>query len=131
MRTAAIETREEPLGELHDHVAVRSSFETDVVLDVHEGAEGIELRERCLDQPYRKDYDSLEDPMQWPVMFDVSRWAMIGAFDQDRRVGGIIGAFDSPGVKMLEGRRDLLVLWDLEFPRTRVAEALAPRCCAL
>lgn len=38
---------------------------------------------------------------------------MIGAYDGGKRVGGATAAFDTPGVDMLEGRRDLVVLWDL------------------
>ena len=107
------EIREEPLSELRRHVLVRSCFETAFVLDVHEGAKGLELRERRLDNPYRKDYDSLENPLDWPRLFDVSNWAIMGAFHGNSRIGGVVVAFDSPGVDMLEGRRDLAVIWDL------------------
>jgi len=108
-----IETRAEPLSELHRHVAIPNAFETWTILDVHAGAEGFELRARRRDQLFRKDYDALEDPLEWPKRFDVSRWTLISAFDGSRRVGGALCAIDTPGVEMLEGRPDLVVLWDL------------------
>ncbi len=110
---SAIEVCEEPLSELHHHIAVPNSFLVETALDVLESAVGFELCERKLAQPYRKDYDSIESPWEWPDRFDTSRWTLIGAFDGNTRVGGIVGAFGSPELEMLEGRNDLVVLWDL------------------
>lgn len=108
-----IETRAEALSELRRHAQVPSVFEAHSVFDVVRRTEGLELVERALDQPYRKDYDTVENPMKWPRRFDVSNWAMIGAYMGSARLGGAIGAFNSPGLDMLEDRSDLLVLWDL------------------
>jgi GNAT superfamily N-acetyltransferase len=101
------------LSELHRHVAVSNSFVFETALDVLDGANGLELRERRIEQPHRKDYDSIESPLGWLERFDTSRWALIAAFEGSARIGGIVGAFDSPQVEMLEGRGDLVVLWDL------------------
>ena len=38
---------------------------------------------------------------------------MLAAFSGGERVGGAVLAFDTPGVSMLEERRDLTVMWDL------------------
>jgi GNAT superfamily N-acetyltransferase len=125
---AAIQIREESISELRRHIAVPSIFESLAVLDVLETAEGFELRERQLARPYRKDYDAVENPMEWPARFDVSKWALIAAFDGGERIGGAVVAFDSPGVEMLEERSDLLVLWDIrvscEVHRRGVGSAL-------
>jgi GNAT superfamily N-acetyltransferase len=88
-------------------------FETWTVFDVLDQGGEFELRERSLSQPYRKSYDAREHPAEWPARFDASNWGLIGAYEGNARLGGVIGAFDSPGVDMLEGRDDLLVLWDL------------------
>jgi len=112
-RISVVETREEPLSELHRHATIPSFFETWTVLDACEGAHGLELRERRRDLPFRKDYDSIEDPLAWPARFDVSNWTLIAAFNETGRVGGAICAFDTPDVDMLDGRSDLVVLWDL------------------
>lgn len=108
-----IELREEPFTEITRHAAIPSVYESGSGLDVLKADEGYELRERPLVQPHRKDYDLLEDPLEWPARFDVTQWALIGAYEAGARVGGAIAAFATPGVDMLEGRRDLVVLWDL------------------
>ena len=67
--------------------------------------------------PYTKDYDSEDNgdsgPTGWPKRFDVSKWGILLALDGDRPVGGATVALDTPGVHMLEDRKDLAVLWDL------------------
>ena len=99
--------------DLHDYVSISSAFDSNAVIDVAgEGAQ-CELRERMLEFPFRKDYDALESPLQWPRLFDVSNWALFGAWEQGRRIGGAIAAWKTPGVDMLEERADLVVLWDL------------------
>ena len=106
-----LDLRLQPVSDLAAHITIASFFETSTVYDGHSIVAG-SLVERTLSAPIRKDYDALEHPSQW-VEFDVSKWVLIGAFAQGRRVGGVIGAVDTPGVDMLEGRDDLLVLWDL------------------
>lgn len=142
--SAQIEIREEPWSELRRYVAVPSSFESPTVFDVLDNANGFELRERHLTEPYRKDYDAVEDPMEWPARFDVSRWALFAGLDGGKRIGGAVAAFDSLGIEMLEGRNDSSVLWDIrvsaEVRRCGVGYALfhaveswavAKRCCEL
>lgn len=111
--TATFELREEPISELHRHVMVPSAFETCAIFDVLEGTTGIELWEREIERPYRKDYDAVENPLDWPGRFDFSNWILLGAFAAGERIGGAVAAFDSPELEMLEGRRDLLGLWDI------------------
>ncbi len=54
-------------------------------------------------RPYRKDYDAVENPLEWPKRFDVSNWMLIGAFSAGERIGGAVGAFDSPGLDTVGG----------------------------
>lgn len=102
------------------------SFEVVSVFDVSApegGLGGLILSERRLDAPYVKDYDTAEgeNPTEWAGRFDVSNWGLIGAHSNGVRVGGAVVAFDTPGVNMLEGRRDLAVLWDIRvLPEARV-----------
>src|SRR5262249_9175844 len=42
-----------------------------------------------------------------------SNWGLLSAHAGGHRVGGVVIAFRSPGVDMLEGRTDLAVIWDL------------------
>lgn len=91
---------------------VKSVFRVD---QIDGGLGGIRLREEKVATPYIKDYDAYEDggPEQWPKRFDLGNWGIFLALDETRRVGGVVVAFDTPGVHMLDGRSDLAVLWNI------------------
>jgi GNAT superfamily N-acetyltransferase len=112
-----VEIAEEPAAALAELARIPISFEVRSVLDVAGPAEGgvFILTERRLTVPYVKDYDAIEGegPTSWARRFDVSNWGFLSARAAGRRVGAAAVAFDTPGVTMLEGRRDLAVLWDL------------------
>lgn len=139
-----IEISEEPATSLTDYAAVPIAFEVVTVFDVtgRDGG-GFVLTERRLEAPFVKDYDAIEGehPSLWAARFDVTRWGVLAARAGGRRVGGAVVAFDTPGLDVLEGRRDLAVLWDIRVaPESRgrgvgaalfaAAEAwAAPRGC--
>lgn len=102
--------RFEPVLDLREHARVANDFEARTVFDV---SDTLELLERPLPGPYRKNYDDVEDPLGWPRSFDTANWILIAAFAGDARIGGAIVAAATPGVELLEGRDDLAVLWDL------------------
>jgi GNAT superfamily N-acetyltransferase len=113
-----IEIAEEPMTALAEYARVPIVFTVDRVFDVmgrDDPPGGFVLSERHLDVPYDKDYDAIagEGPLQWPRRFDLSKWALFTAWSATRIVGGAAVAFDTPGLTMLEGRRDLAVLWDI------------------
>ena len=131
-----IEFTEEPMTALPEYARVPSVFTVDRVLDVtnrDDGRGGFTLSERRLDVPYEKDYDAIagEGPLQWARRFNLSNWALFTARFATRIVGGATVAFDTPGLTMLEGRRDLAVLWDIrvspEARRQGVGSALFER----
>lgn len=110
--------REAPTSELPIYGRIPIAFEVREVLDcisLDGGLGGFRLRERRLDTPYIKDYDRIagEGPHRWNAQFDTSRWTLLVAEEHDQWLGGATLVFDTPGVDLLEGRRDLLVLWDL------------------
>lgn len=74
-----------------------------------------ELTERKLKNPYRKDYDEIpgNKPTNWSDCFDLTNWGFIGARENDCRVGGAAIAYNSADVHMLEGNKNLALLWDL------------------
>jgi GNAT superfamily N-acetyltransferase len=111
-----IEVTEEKAVDLQKYAQIRMSFEVERVLDVvavNDGLGGLALSERKLSIPYLKDYDAIESPVQWPISFDISKWAFFAARAEGITLGGAAVAFDSPGVTMLEDRRDIAVLWDI------------------
>ena len=73
------------------------------------------LSERRVDVPYVKNYDAIEgeNPTQWAKRLDMSNWGLLCAYSSGMRVGGAVVAFNTEGIYMLEGRRDLAVLWDI------------------
>jgi GNAT superfamily N-acetyltransferase len=112
-----IEVREGAVTALTDYVSVPMAILVDRVVEPVRQADSdtFSLRERRLDIPYLKDYDAIigESPLDWPSRFDVSRWRMFTAWLEGRRRGGATVAWSSPGVLLLEGRRDLALLWDI------------------
>ncbi len=111
-----VEVSEEPLAALESYGRISIAFEVRTVLEVAgQGAGGFVLTERVVEEPYVKDYDAIEgeEPARWAGRFDVSNWGLFAARAEGRRVGGALVAFDSDGLDMLEGRRDLAVLWDI------------------
>jgi GNAT superfamily N-acetyltransferase len=112
-----VEVTEEPAAALAELARIPISFEVRSVLDVTGPGEGggFVLAERSLSAPWVKDYDAIggEGPTRWAHRFDLSSWGFLSARVDGRPVGAAVVAFDTPGVEMLEGRRDLAVLWDL------------------
>ena len=124
---------EEPMTAIQEYARVPIVFTVDRVLDIANRDDGLgrfELSERRLDVPYEKDYDAIagQGPLQWARRFDVSQWVLFTARAASRIVGGATIAFGTPALTMLEGRRDLAVLWDIrvapDFRRQSVGSAL-------
>lgn len=105
-----------------DYARISIAFESDSVLDCEPdiaGDGGFRLIERPLATTFRKDYDlhAPESPRGWALRFDVSRWAVFMAWREGAPVAGAVVAWDTPGVELLDGRRDLALLWDLRVAR--------------
>jgi GNAT superfamily N-acetyltransferase len=117
-QTSGIDVSEEPFDGLAEYSSISIAFQVDRVLQVElaqGGLGGLLLSERPVERPYVKDYDALPGthPTQLPSQFDLSRWGLLVARRDGQRVGGAILAFDTEGVHLLSGRRDLAALWDL------------------
>jgi GNAT superfamily N-acetyltransferase len=102
-----IDVTEESFDSLAEYAAIPISFEVRRVLDVPS------MTEHVVGTPYVKDYDMLEPPTDWPARFDLSRWTLLVARVDGRRVGGAAIAFGAPGVELFDGRRHVAMLWDL------------------
>ncbi len=91
---------------------VESMFNVDLV---NNGLGGFRFREEKVESPYIKDYDAYEDggPERWHKRFDTSHWGFFLAYEGNPHVGGATIAFNTRGVHMLGGRKDLAVLWDI------------------
>jgi GNAT superfamily N-acetyltransferase len=131
-----IEFAEEPIAAIPEYARVPIIFTVDRVFGVancDDDSGRFALSELRIDDPYEKDYDAVagEGPSQWALRFDLSNWALFTARFARRIVGGATVAFDTPGLTMLEGRRDLAALWDIrvapEFRRQGVGSTLFQR----
>lgn len=93
---------------------VKSIFRVGVV---EAGLGGFRLVEEKVDVPFIRDYgrDHEDHPARWASRFDVSRWGILLATDeQGQPVGGAAVAVDAPVYPMDRfQRKDLAVLWDI------------------
>lgn len=108
---------EKPTDEvLKEYSNISIEYKVDSVYKLewkNSGLGGIMLVEETID-PYYKNYDSIDDnPSLLLDEFDLKNWVVVSAFDGDIRVGGAIIAYNTEGVNMLEGKDDLVVVWDI------------------
>jgi GNAT superfamily N-acetyltransferase len=102
---------------LSDYAKIPIAFEVRSIYQVRlidRGLGGIRLGEVAV-EPYRKDYDACDEdrPENWLERFDVSNWVLLMILDGEIPLAGAAIAFDTPEVHMLEGRRDLAIVWDI------------------
>lgn len=101
---------------LDDYASIPMSFQMTEILKVRlldSGLGGVAFSPQPV-SPYLKDYDALGSPREWPGEFDISNWGLFLAVDETSALlGGAAVAWNTNGVNMLEGRRDLAVLWDI------------------
>jgi GNAT superfamily N-acetyltransferase len=104
------DVRDEPPSVIDEYASIPIAFEVRSVLEVDGDGS---LAERPV-VPWVKDYDAAgESPRDWPLRFDVSRWRFLIARSAGRAVGAAAVVRDAPDVDMLEGRRDLALIWDI------------------
>ncbi len=113
-----IEVIHEEMDRLPVHGQISIAFEVRSVLDLtvaDGGLGGLVLREREVEAPYVKDYDSTDGnrPSDWGRCFDTANWSLHSAWIDGRRAGGVVVAIRTEGLDMLEGRQDLAVIWDV------------------
>lgn len=113
-----VQIAEKPTSRVLEHCEIPIAFLVERVLAVSvigAGLGGISLAEAEVDPPWIKDYDAIkgEGPARWLKRFDTSHCGLLAAYGDGARIGGAVVAFDSPGLHMLEGRRDVAILWDL------------------
>ena len=106
----------------NDYASVEIAFDVQDFYAVSvpdEGLGGIHLVRKAVSSPYTKDYDAspLHHPSDWPRRFDMRNWGFLSVRTGSRPLGGAIVAWDTPGVSLLESRRDIAVLWDIRVAR--------------
>jgi GNAT superfamily N-acetyltransferase len=100
------------------YAAVSIAFEVREVFDVQTSADGVlglAPAPRSLTPAYIKDYD-LEPgghPTDWARRFNTRHWGVLQASLDGRHIGGAVLAWNTPEVDLLDGRTDLVNLWDI------------------
>ena len=103
---------------LREYSTIPISFQvrsTLAVVLLSEGLGGIRLDQEAVVPAYVKDYDEAkgEGPMRWLERFDTSSWVLFIALKEGARLGGATVAYRTPAVRMLRGRDDIAILWDI------------------
>ena len=104
-----------PASRLDDYARIPISFEVRALLVVElvqDGLGGMLFHERRV-AAYAKDYDVLDPPSGWPARFDLGKWGIFLAVEAGQVLGGVVLAWQTAGVDMLDGRDDLSLLWDI------------------
>lgn len=117
----------EPLEMLGDYARIPIAFEVRSVVVIpyepcDERSPGTSpFLTRAVPEPYVKDYDAIpgNHPTAWKHLFTGARLAMLVASAGGEQVGGAIVLCDAPRLMLLEGRRDLALLWDLRVAPAR------------
>jgi GNAT superfamily N-acetyltransferase len=102
-------------AQLGTYASIPISFEVRSIFEIQlpqGGLGGIQLYEQPVDR-YIKNYDALDGPLTWPRDFDLANWSLFLAVEGETPLGGAAVAWNTNGVNMLEGRRDMSVLWDI------------------
>ena len=111
-------------SDLESYAEVSIAFESARSYEVEPRGKGeFFLQAVDLMPPIAKDFDSYEHPVEWQK-WDIRKAAMFRACLEGRPVGGAVVVRDNPKVNLLEGRKDLAVLWDLrvapQFRRQKI-----------
>ena len=106
---------EVPPSELAEYARVSIAFEVRERLTVAATDCGLPLGVEVVPTPYVKNYDAVpgNHPTDWPRRFDASQWGILVARAANTPAGGAVVIHRAPGMEMLEGRKDLAVLWDI------------------
>lgn len=100
---------------LVEYASIPIAFEVKRIFAVNlieAGLGGISLTETSV-KPYWKNYDESGSPLGWLSEFDIQNWGIFLAKEEGRTVGAAAVAWNTNGVDMLEGRRNMAVLWDI------------------
>jgi len=131
----SISVKEVDINKLEDYSKIPSFYYVDYIYEIKKidsGLGGIRLEktkikgkgdERITESnslywdekssKYIKSYDLEETPSDWKKEFGMKNWGIFIAYDNDVPVGGAMIAYNTKGINMLSGKKDMTVLWDL------------------
>ena len=115
-----IDIKKEGRSLLDVYSTIPTSFQVDSIYRLEtDFAESLmlELKEEKIDKPFIKDYDKhpCDRPKEELKKFDIENWVFYGAYLDSSLAGCLILAHKSKKVYMLEGRDDIMCLWDIRI----------------
>ena len=108
--------REESISRLPEYSEIPIWFEVRSIFDIEgDDPQSALLVEKPIESPWIKDYDAFkgEGPTRWPKLWDVSNWGLLAAYFDRRWIAGCVLAYKTEGVNKLEGRDDVVFIWDI------------------
>ncbi|MFH5881337.1 GNAT family N-acetyltransferase [Liberiplasma polymorphum] len=115
--------------DLEDYSKIPMRFKRETIYHVNvinQGLGGFLLEEVTGDNKMH-DPSFGEGPGKWKKMFDIKNWRIFIAYDKDLPVGGIALAYQTKGCNRLEGKDDLIVVWDLRVHPDYKAQGIGKR----
>lgn len=121
------------IEDMKKYARIPITFEVNSIFElalIERGLGGVSFIEQKLEKPYIKEYDDYgSGPLGWHKKFNTKNWGFFAAVnDKDEYIGGATIAFNTDNVNMLEGKKDISVLWDLrvhpDYRRQRIGKAL-------
>ena len=106
------------LETLTQYSQIPISFEVNKKINISRidsGLGGLVFNEVNVSPPYLKDYDLAETPVDWLRIFIVENWRLFCCRENGVYLGGAVVALKTPGVWMLDGRKDLAMIWDIRI----------------
>jgi len=108
--------KEEPLSGLIEYSGIPIRFEVRSIFDIQgDDPQSAVLVETPVESPWIKDYDAVigQGPASWSKRWDISNWGLLAAYVDGQWIGGCVLAFKTDGVNKLEGRSDVVAIWDI------------------
>jgi len=116
MADALVDIRQADVAMVAAIAEIPIAFDVERIFEVERHADGsLALVAAPVSRPWVKDYDRIEGnaPAGWGEQFDLSNWGLLTAGADGHVIGSVLIAFDTRGLELLEGRRDLAAIWDL------------------
>jgi len=108
--------KEASLSRLAEYSKIPIRFEVMSILEI-QGDDPLSavLVETPVESPWIKDYDAVtgQGPTSWSKHWDISNWGLLAAFVDGQWIGGCVLACKTDGVNKLEGRNDVVAIWDI------------------
>lgn len=97
----------------YDKVSMNIFVEKEFKVEkINNGLGGLKFNEVAV-APYIKDLGKYAVVTEYEKYFNIDNWQFFMVFDEAKPIGGMTLVSQTPEIRMLDGRDDLCVLWDI------------------